>query len=62
MTAGTTSYIRTTDGATMIEIAPHQFVNIEAARELGILPADRSASKETEQQPGPIDGLAEAAE
>ena len=30
------SYVRLDDGAIMIEIAPHQFVNMEAAIKLGL--------------------------
>jgi hypothetical protein len=44
------SYIRITDGATMIETAPHQFVNIEAARKLGIVGHSRPASKEVPEK------------
>jgi hypothetical protein len=31
------SYVSSTDGAVMIEIAPHQFVNEKVARDLGMV-------------------------
>ena len=53
------SYTRTTDGATMIEIAPFEFVNSEALRKLGLSRAPRS---EQEQRADRSDDVAEAAE
>ena len=41
------SYIRPDDGATMIEVEPHQYVNAKVLRLQGHLPADGQQHDET---------------